>query len=269
VNIIDGYAADLATALDLEVLDRDLFRGLNTIGARVRPSLYGGQVAAQALVAAGRTVPEGRNPHSLHGYFLRAGKPSQPVIFMVARDRDGRSFSARHVSAVQDGEVIFSMLASFQEGESEPLVDDTPKITPPMPEDLPPRAIEPLIEVREVTPTEFGDGIVTRFSDCMWLRALPPLPDDPLTRAAALTYLSDHGTGFGQKIQALGSTGGPSLDHALWFHELIPADDWVLLHLWPTKAVRTRGMYNGALRDRSGRLGATIAQEHLLGRWPV
>src|SRR4051812_32843335 len=108
---------DLAALLELERLDRDLFRGENEPGARERFNLYGGQVAAQALRAAGATVPEARTPHSLHGYFLRRGRVDLPVIFDVDRDRDGGSFSARHVRAVQDGEVIFSMLASFNEPE--------------------------------------------------------------------------------------------------------------------------------------------------------
>src|SRR5947209_1633191 len=108
---------DLAALLELEQLDRDLFRGQNERGARERLSLYGGQVAAQALRAAGATVAPERMPHSLHGYFLRRGRPDRPVVFHVDRDRDGGSFSARHVRAVQDGEVIFSMLASFHERE--------------------------------------------------------------------------------------------------------------------------------------------------------
>src|SRR5437867_1274719 len=105
--------ADLVQLLELEVLDRDLFRASNDPQETSRHSLYGGQVAGQALRAAGMTVPEDRLPHSLHGYFLRPGQVNRPVILHVARDRDGGSFSARHVRAVQDGEVIFSMLASF------------------------------------------------------------------------------------------------------------------------------------------------------------
>src|SRR3982750_3502648 len=106
---------DLADLLVLEQLDRDLFRGENERGARERMSLYGGQVAAQALRAAGATVPPERLPPSLHGFFLRRGRVDLPVILHVDRDRDGGSFSARHVRAVQDGEVIFSMVASFHE----------------------------------------------------------------------------------------------------------------------------------------------------------
>ena len=110
-------ADDLTALLALERVDRDLFRGRNA-NFGPRRTLYGGQVAAQCLIAAAATVDEGRLPHSLHGYYLRAGRSDLPVIFEVDRDRDGRSFSARHVVAMQDGEVIFSMLTSFQtEGE--------------------------------------------------------------------------------------------------------------------------------------------------------
>src|SRR5664279_4703507 len=107
----------LAALLDLEVLDRDLFRGEYEPGATSRRSLYGGQVAAQALRAAGLTVEPQRLPLSLHGYFLRPGLVDRPVVFHVDRERDGGSFSARHVRAVQDGKVIFSMVASFNARE--------------------------------------------------------------------------------------------------------------------------------------------------------
>lgn len=264
----DGYAHDLVEMLDLERLDRDLFRGRNTAGARGRPALYGGQVAAQALMAAGLTVSDERAPHSLHGYFLRPGLVDRPVIFLVDRDRDGGSFSARHVSAIQDGDVIFSMLASFQAGDAESLVDETPRRETVGPEQATPRPIDAMIEVREVTVTDI-DAEVARFSDCMWMRAACRLPDDPLTHACALVYLSDHGTGFGQVVDEVLGGGGPSLDHALWFHEPIRADEWVLLDLWPMKAVRGRGLYGGSLRAEDGRLGATLAQEHLLGRWKI
>jgi len=110
-NQVGEPARGVAALLDLEVLDRDLFRGRNEEGAGARMSLYGGQVAAQALRAAGATVPAERLPHSLHGYFLRPGRVDRPVILHVDRDRDGGSFSARHVRAVQEGEVIFSMVA--------------------------------------------------------------------------------------------------------------------------------------------------------------
>ena len=256
-------AEDLATTLELEQLDRDLFRGVNTVMAKERSSLFGGQVCAQALMAAALTVAPGRQPHSLHGYFLRPGQIDKPVLLHVDRDRDGKSFSARHVAAVQDGEVIFSMLASFHGGSAESRFDDVGEAEAPAPEDCPAYRADRLLEIRQVTLTEVLDG-QQLYSDSLWIRAAHPLADDRLVHACALAYISDLGTGFG-RVQLPGvGRGGPSIDHALWFHEPIRADDWVLLQLWPWKATPGRGLYRGALRDRDHRLGATVAQEHLL-----
>ena len=264
----DGYADDLATALRLEQLDRDLFRGMNTVSAKGRGSLYGGQVAAQALMAAGLTVPDGRDPHSLHGYFLRPGRTERPVVLHVDRDRDGRSISARHVAAIQNGEVIFSMLASFHGDVFENVFDETPKADVPEPEACSPFDLDALLDVREVTLTDIVHAPY-RFSDSMWVRAAHPLPPDRLTHACALTYLSDLGTGFGQMSNeelGVAGVGGPSIDHALWFHAPVPADEWVLLSMWPTKAVRARGLYHAAIQDAHGRLAGTLVQEHMLLR---
>ncbi len=253
-------ADNLAELLTLERVDRDLFRARNA-NYGPRPTLYGGQVAAQCLLAAAATIEEGRLPHSLHGYFLRAGRCDLPVILQVDRDRDGRSFSARHVVAMQEGEVIFSMLASFHAQREGGEFDDAPRRARPEPEDATTSTRIPLIEVREVTPTDFLKGI---FSDCMWVRSTTPLGDDPLLHRAGLTYLSDLGSGFGQQGRALIGRGGPSIDHAMWFQDDIRADDWVLLDLVPIKAGGARGSYHGSLRDRRGKLGGTIYQEHLL-----
>lgn len=258
----DLYADDLASVLALEELDRNLYRGLNTASARDRPALYGGQVAAQALMAAGLTVAPDRHPHSLHGYFLRPGLVDRPVILRVDPDRDGGSFSARHVAAVQDGEVIFSMLASFHRGEPMSALDRMPPSDVPPPEACRPFSPDPLVEVREVTRTEQVDGELY-YTDCLWMRTRASLADNPLTQACGLTYLSDFGSGFGQLRGDL-PRAGPSLDHAVWFHERARADDWVLLHMWPRKATRVRGVYDAAMRDRGGRLVAMVAQEHLL-----
>jgi acyl-CoA thioesterase-2 len=254
---------DLAALLDLEVLDTNLYRGQNERGARERFSLYGGQVAAQALRAAGLTVAPERMPHSLHGYFLRRGRVDRPVIYHVDRDRDGGSFSARHVRAVQDGDVIFSMLASFHEREDSPAFDAVATRGGPPADTLPARPSPLLVETREVTPTRIADGQV-RHSDLLWIRAMSALPDDPMVHACALAYVSDLGSGFGQvRVEGL-PAGGPSIDHSLWFHEPIRADEWMLLELWPLKAASARGVYGGSLRAEDGRLGAVITQEMLL-----
>jgi acyl-CoA thioesterase-2 len=256
-------AGGLAALLDLEVLDRDLFRGENEPGAGSRMSLYGGQVAAQALRAAGATVPPERLPHSLHGYFLRPGRVDRPVILQVDRDRDGGSFSARHVRAVQDGEVIFSMVASFHAREESATFDAVPTRGGADPDTLTSRPSPFLVEVREVTRTRIGDGQV-RHSDSLWVRASSPLPDDPLVHACAVTYVSDLGSGFGQvEVPGL-PAGGPSIDHSLWFHDPIRADEWMLLELWPLKALGSRGVYSGSLRSEDGRLGVLLTQEMLL-----
>ena len=258
-----GDVTDLATLLDLEELDRDLFRGRNGDHGEPRWSLYGGQVAAQALRAASRTVAPDRLPHSLHGYFLRAGRPDHPVIFAVDRDRDGGSFSARHVRAIQHGEVIFSMLASFKVPEAAATFESPVVREVPPPEAVAPSGWDALVETREVTSRDyFGHGV----TDCLWAR-VPALPDDPVVHACALTYISDYGGGFVLLDVPELPLGGPSIDHVIWFHEPVRADDWVLVDLHADRASDGRGTYRGTLRGRDGTLGATLAQENLL-RFP-
>ena len=256
------FAADMNEMLALESIDRDIFRGWNTVDAKVKPALYGGQVAAQALMAAGRTVTTDRAPHSLHGYFLRPGNPKRPVLLQVHRDRDGRSFSARHVSALQDGEVIFSMLASFHVPEAGATVDLVPTSPALEPESCAPRGDFALLDIRAAVP---DDPELDRGTPpYMWIRSRVAVPADPLTQACALTYVSDLGSGFGQLDVPGLAKGGPSIDHALWFHEPVDVNQWLLLELWPSKAGGARGVYAGSLRDQRGVLGATLVQEMLL-----
>lgn len=259
---------DLVSLLELEVLDVDRFRTSQEPGARSRLSLYGGLVIAQSLRAAGMTVAADRMPHSLHGYFLRPGRVDQPVILQVDRDRDGRSFSARHVRAVQDGRAIFSMIASFHAPRAGNEYDALSTRPGADPEELPSRSSPLLVEIREVTTTRVGDGHI-HHSDQLWVRLPEGLPDDPLVHACAVAYVSDLGSGFGQaEIEGL-AVDGPSIDHSIWFHAPIRADEWMLLDLWPLKAGGTRGMYQGAVRNRGGELGAVIAQEMLLRDRPL
>jgi acyl-CoA thioesterase-2 len=263
-------AADLNALFDLERVDADLFRGLNESSAPARPALFGGQVAGQALRAAALTVPEGRMPHSLHGYFLRPGRWQHPVILKVDRDRDGRSFSARHVSAVQEGQVIFSALASFHVSE------ESPEFAPPAPgeadpQDMPPErgllsmfapafSVRPFPPVRPYGPEEYP------LPGRLWAKAATPLPDDPVLHACALAYLSDIGSGFSDGQLEQFPRGGPSLDHAIWFHHPGRADDWILVWMWPIKAIGARGLYAGTAHDRAGRLLAVFNQEMIFGR---
>jgi acyl-CoA thioesterase-2 len=250
--------ANLLELLDLEVVDRDLFRAGAVLDDPF--SLYGGQVAAQALRAAGLSVPHDRMPHSLHGYFLRGGDAAYPTVFRVYRDRDGRSFSARRVVAIQHGEVIFTMSASFQVHEpgadlrtgSAPRSED--------PESLEPIDLPRLVSMEGRLPVQpfTGNRRLTR----VWSRCIEVLPDDQLWHAAVLTYLSDGLTGLAP-LEDDEYRSGASLDHAVWFHRPARLDDWVLLDLEPGTAAGGRGWYTGTLHDRNGTPVASLAQENL------
>jgi acyl-CoA thioesterase-2 len=258
---------DMLGLLDLEELDTNLYRGYNEKASHDRPALFGGQVAAQALRAAASTVPEGRFPNSLHGYFLRPGRVEHPVILQVARDRDGRSFSARHVVALQQGEVIFSMSASFhlrKEGV-EFAVERAREWVPP--EELEDRTYESrfafLFDVRPQMATRPYDDTEEQVPARIWARVKGELPDDPIVHACALTYLSDVGSGFADGTVPGVPRGGPSIDHAVWFHLPLRVDDWILLDSWPLKTIGSRGLYEGSMHDRQGRLGGLLMQEVL------
>jgi acyl-CoA thioesterase-2 len=279
---------ELLSILDLEPLERNLYRGRSPQVGWQR--VFGGQVIGQALVAATRTV-EGRRPHSLHGYFLRPGDPSVPIIYEVDRIRDGRSFATRRVVAIQHGEAIFSMSASFQVAEGgfdhQMAMPDVP---PPGPLDddgwtavLP--ALPPLVRsyLARERPVEFrpmgfgryahpggGNGPTSDTGDFrVWLRATAPLPDDPGIHEAILAHASDmtlldaslipHGRSvFEREIQAA------SLDHALWFHRPFRVDDWLLYVQDTPSASGARGFSRGQIFDRAGRLVASVAQEGLI-----
>jgi len=258
------HASTLLEALTLERLDRDLFRGINV---PTDLHLYGGQVAAQSLAAAGGTVDPDRLPHSLHGYFLRRGRGDRPVIFEVDRDRDGGSFSSRHVAAKQDGEVIFSMIASFQRTTDE----DWPSYDPDLASFGPPELDSSTHT--EVLLAEFSDqGIVVPgeiaddVNEYLQVRSLHPLGDDPMIQSSALVYLSDLGTGF-RKIFLNGlANSGPSIDHFVYFHEPVRSDEWITFHMWPSAAKSRRGLYLGHMRGPSSQLAAVMGQECLLSR---
>jgi acyl-CoA thioesterase-2 len=250
--------------LDLEEIDRDLYR--STLVFTDPLPLYGGQVAAQALLAAGRTVPEDRLPHSLHGYFLRSGVAARPTVFRVDRDRDGRSFSARRVVALQGGEVVFSMSTSFASpGEGPDLrADPAPDVEPP--DGLRGYDVPRLFSMegrKPAQPFEVETYWPTRF----WARSRVPLPDSPLAHACVLTYLSDIGTGLSAFPQDEASSG-PSLDHAVWFHRPARLDDWVLMDLLPRTVSHGRGWYTGSVLTSDGTLAASFTQEALFRPGP-
>ncbi|CCG03699.1 Acyl-CoA thioesterase [Blastococcus saxobsidens DD2] len=250
--------------LALEEIDRDLYRS-TLLFADPFP-LYGGQVAAQALYAAGRTVGADRLPHSLHGYFLRSGDAARPTIFRVDRDRDGGSFSARRVVAIQGGEVVFSMSASFQVPGPGPdvQVQETPRVDPPG--ELPPLALPRLFSMESRRPSQPYEG---RFPNRFWARATVPLPEEALVHACVLTYLSDIGTGL-SALPENDASPGPTLDHALWFHRPARLDDWVLMDMVPGTVSGGRGWYTGSIATPSGVLAASFTQETLFrpGRNP-
>jgi acyl-CoA thioesterase-2 len=248
----------LLDLLELEEIDRDLYRARSTFPDP--HALYGGQVAAQALRAAGGTVPPDRYPHSLHGYFLRGGDAAKPTIFRVNRDRDGRSFSARRVVALQGGEVIFNMSCSFHVEQTGPEVQAQQPPPAGDPDTLPvvelPRLFS--LESRQA-PQAVPD---TPWPTSFWSRLTVPVPDDPLLHACVLTYLSDISSGLAG-LPGAGQSAGPSLDHAVWFHRRARLDRWVLVELRPSTVSGGRGWYTGSIFDQAGVLLASLVQESL------
>ncbi|GAA2583814.1 acyl-CoA thioesterase II [Dactylosporangium fulvum] len=276
----------LVRLLDLEPLGDDRFLGMSPPVGPQR--VFGGQVAGQALVAAGRTVDPARFVHSLHGYFVRGGDPSVPITYAVENIRDGRSFSVRRSVAYQHDKVIFFMSASFhvsEEGldhqEAAPPDVPLPDEVPTMGERLakyPERAgvwgmVQQPIDVRYVGETGWvrpGDR-PAEDRQRVWMRIDGKLPDDPLLHACALTFASDltlldavlstHGAVWGP-----GGFVGASLDHAMWFHRSFRADEWFLYDSSSPSAFDARGLAAGRMFTRDGRHIATAVQEGLLRR---
>jgi len=274
--VLDG----LVELLDLERLEDNLFRGVSPPQSPTR--VFGGQVAGQALVAAGRTVPTEREVHSLHAYFIRPGDPRNPIVYEVERVRDGRSFTTRRVLAIQKGEPIFTLAASFQLPQqglehSEPAPADVPApetlpdlgervtageaagIWARMPRPLDIRYVDEPMWSEHRTPF---DGPVR-----VWMRADGTLPDDPLLHVCLLTYASDLtllGSVLARHDLGLADVQMASLDHAMWFHRAFRADEWVLYECFSPTASGSRGLATGRFTTRDGRLVATTVQEGLV-----
>jgi acyl-CoA thioesterase-2 len=262
--------------LELEQLDRDLFRAWNpqAPAGRRALTLFGGQVAAHALRAATFTVNPEHHPHSLHGYFLRPGKDNAHTILRVDRLRDGRSFSTRTVVAMQDGEAIFTLTASFHRDESggeysTPIAADIP-----LPEELMERdglapnlwGVESPFDRLEIP--EYSHRMQSeRPRRVMWMRAKSRLPDDPNLHACVLAFLSDMGV-VGAVRAALGRLHehgmGASLDHALWFHRRVRADEWLLFDVSSKSNAGARGLGVGTMHTATGIHAVTIGQEALV-----
>jgi acyl-CoA thioesterase-2 len=264
------HVRTLLELLDLEELDRDLYRAHNP-REPFTTNLYGGQVAAQAVRAAAFTVPEGRFPHSMHGYFLRRGEATYPTIMRVARDRDGRSFSARHVVALQHGEAIFTASVSFHVDEEGGDFPGTP-----LPPDLPPPQAVPernhggfssMFELHALDPKGADAPAAWHAPIRSWARAREPLPDDRVLHTCGLVYLSDISNGFAAVSVPGLPPGGPSLDHTVYFHRPVHVDNWLFMDLAPLSAAGARGVYTGTIHDQAGHLGATFFQETLLRPW--
>ncbi|MDA3038674.1 MAG: acyl-CoA thioesterase II [Actinomycetota bacterium] len=274
---------DLIRLLDLEPIERNIFRGQSPDERRQR--VFGGQVAGQALVAAYRTVESG-TAHSLHAYFLRPGDPTIPILYEVERIRDGRSFRTRRVVAIQHGQAIFHLSASFHEVEDGLEHQIAPPENIPAPDTLPDFATrnavlaEKLgdwytqprpIDARYVGPNPLAkDGAALAPEQYVWMRADGDLPDNPVLHQCVLTYASDmslldtvtrpHGVSFveGEVMMA-------SLDHAMWFHRPFRSDRWFLYAQDTPAASGSRGLARGLIYQ-DGRLVVSVVQEGLVRR---
>lgn len=282
----DKAVAALLTLLDVETIDDDLFRGISTDASWQR--VYGGQVVAQALAAASRTVEPGRLAHSLHAYFIRPGDPKAAIVYKVERDRDGGSFTTRRVVALQHARPIYTMTASFQAFE-DGLSHAAPMPAVPGPEGLlsdselnrlhADRIPEPhrtiwLTRERpfEFRPVEPGDPLAPEPGpphSHNWFRLAAPVPADPVLARCLLAYASDmtlldtcllpHGVPWvGGGLQAA------SLDHALWFHATPDMTGWFLFAQDSPAAAGGRGMNRGLIYGGDGTLVASAAQEGLI-----
>jgi acyl-CoA thioesterase II len=283
---------DLLDLLDLEQIEVNIFRGRSPDEHRQR--VFGGQVAGQALVAAGRTVPADRPVHSLHAYFIRPGDPAVPLVYTVDRVRDGRSFTTRRVSCIQHGKTIFTLSASFHHPEPGPQHATAMPDVPP-PDSLPTNAerlekiLGPLdprferlvrrnpVDIRVPGPLTMEaqhDPSLRTAANNVWLRVDGDLPDDPLLHVCLMTYASDmtlldsvllaHGLSWVD-----GRTSGASLDHAMWFHRPFRADRWLLYAQESPVAYGARGLARGEVFTADGDLVVSVVQEGLIRTQPA
>jgi acyl-CoA thioesterase-2 len=281
---VSEILGELLEILDLEEIDANIFRGQNEPSRHGR--LFGGQVAAQALVAAGRTV-SGLPAHSLHSYFLRPGDPAVPVVYTVDRIRDGRSFVTRRVVGQQRGKAIFNLAVSFHEPEFSYEHQDQMPDAPP-PEEIPTwlermeavwdKLPEPMkvvaptrrpIDVRHVDPPTYLGGKPSRGPSLVWMRVDGAVADDHFLHQSLLTYATDislldnilrpHG-----RLGKLGPMMVASIDHAVWFHRPLRFDEWLLYVQDSPTSFGARGFARGALYTRDGKHVASAAQEGLM-----
>lgn len=280
-DVVTGQEAldELVALLDLEPLERNLFRGFSPPHSPTR--VFGGQVAGQALVAAGRTVSPERLVHSLHSYFLRPGDPRVPIVFDVERIRDGRSFTTRRVRAIQHGEVIFTLGASFQLPQHGIEHSEPGPTGVPGPEDLPgldewlrgertiltgvPRPLD--LRFVQAPMWTSRRGPATDAPQRVWMRADGVLPDDPMLHVCLLTYASDLTllpSALAPHPLTMNRVAMASLDHAMWFHHPFRADEWLLYECHSPSASGARGLATGRFFTREGLLVVTAVQEGMV-----
>ena len=279
------HVAELLRLLELERLEVNLFRGQSRSVGSTR--VFGGQVLAQSLAAAMQTVPEDRHVHSLHGYFVLPGDLAIPILFEVDRIRDGGSFTTRAVRAIQNGQAIFFLTASFQlEQTGFDHQVEMPEVLPPeelvsyegmarqfgdqLPENV--RRLLSIERPLEFRPVEFLNPFAhEKYAPVrnVWLRTKGEMPDDRQIQSLVLAYTSDynllttallpHGRATDyRKIQMA------SLDHAMWFHRPFRVDEWLLYSIDSPSASGARGFTRGNIFDREGKLVASVVQEGLL-----
>ncbi|MBF0349445.1 MAG: acyl-CoA thioesterase II [SAR324 cluster bacterium] len=276
---------ELLSLLGLEKIEENLFRGKSQdLGFG---NVFGGQVLGQSLSAASRTVEPRLSAHSMQGYFLRAGDSALPIVYQVDCIRDGKSFSTRRVMAIQKGQAIFSMSASFQIAEEgfehqssmpevqgpENFISDQERVRSI--KDKIPRVIrdkiicDKPIEIRQINPINPFSPEKQPPLKYSWFRAIDKLPDDPAIHKYMLAYASDFGL-LGTALYPHGHTFWEpsmqvtSLDHAMWFHRDFRMDDWLLYVMDSPSASHARGFNRGSIFTREGKLVASTAQEGLI-----
>lgn len=277
---------EVVVLLDLEQLEVGLFRGSQPANSSLE-RVFGGQVAAQALMAAQLTVPDHRHVHSLHLYFILGGDPGIPIVYDVEKVRDGGSFNTRRVAARQHGEIIFYMTASFQKREDGwdhqdkmpivPTPDQTARLSDIVASQGDEHAAEwnkewSSFDMRYIGDNRPADDPHREFVPVcqrLWFRADGTLPDSPIVHNAAFTYISDFsllGAALIPHGQMIGTPAvqAASLDHTIWFHRPIAADQWLLYDQTSPSASGGRGLATARVFTQDGSLVATVAQEGLI-----
>lgn len=257
--------------LDLEQLEVNIYRGgVYNPEEGYLSRTFGGHIAGQALVSAVRTVKPEYQVHSLHGYFLRPGDGTKPAVYLVDRPRDGSSFCTRRVNAVQNGEVIFSMGASFQTAQDG--IEHQDEMPPVIgPEDVDPDAENGIAQFAEWDIRRVPQNQVTRLpgkvsQQQVWFRHRDQLPDDPLLHICALAYMSDLtllGSAQVNHAEDRPHLGVASLDHAMWFMRPFRADEWLLYDQNSPSARGGRALTQGQIYNRRGDMVAAVVQEGL------